>query len=182
MVAVIVLAVLAATGVLGGSTKTYVSVPVLTPEERFELIQERISNVVYDPASLQSMNSPQQNALQWLATEDTFHQDIVEIDATLQEKLEQRYSLAVFYYALYGATWFSNDGWLDSEREECSWQFISCDDDNRVVAIDTLGSRQNIRGRIPSELQQISSLRKFPTVNVPFLVTMSITSYEISLS
>ena len=102
LVAIIVLSVLAATNAFGGDSG--VVIPELTPEERFALIKQNITTIVYDKSSLEDPDSPQSLALNWLVKEDTLHKDLVNMDDELLEKVSNRFFLAVFFFSMTGGS------------------------------------------------------------------------------
>ena len=80
----------------------------------------------------------------------------------------QRFALAVLYFSTAGPDWLDRSNWLDPDLHECDWDHrISCfdnpdddDDDNRVVdGIDL--TRNGLRGTLPTEICNLSELRKF---------------------
>ena len=141
--------------------------------ERVQLVRDILKNFVLFPESLDDRASPQYSALVWVADEDSLSPiDSVSAVGSAFDKLLVRYGLAVFYFALGGGSWFSSEGWLETEEEECNWEFISCNNESSVVAIDSLGNPNNIRGQVPSELQLIPSLRKYIAVSCSFLLDL----------
>ena len=83
----------------GPSSKIDVE-PKISQEERFELYQELIPTLVYDPASLDDPDSPQSLALEWIGITDTMYWDPTSLSPSEQLKLENRYYLAVFYFSM----------------------------------------------------------------------------------
>jgi hypothetical protein len=77
------------------------------------------------------------------------------------QKLVTRYVLAVFFYSLDGESWFSSDGWLDWDRDECTWEYVKCEADGTILKIDVGGTLRNMRGTLPSELERIPTLREY---------------------
>jgi hypothetical protein len=128
-------------------------------------VRDFLEDFVSSPESFSDISSPQSAALSWVADDPSSKMDSESISAggPEYEKLLTRYSLAVFYFGLDGNSWFSNEGWLSTQDDECSWEYISCDGEGSVISIDSSGSPRNIRGQIPSEIQHISSLREYTT-------------------
>jgi len=102
-------------------------------------------------------STPQNNALQWLEHKDTFV-------ATSTEQLVQRFVLATFYFATKGSTaWDIETNWLTPETE-CSWDGITCFDEQaypdvvHLVSTITL-SNFGVSGVLPPEIGYLSHLR-----------------------
>lgn len=85
--------------------------------------------------------SPQYRAAEFLSDIDNIAADF---DTT--EKLQERYALATFYYAMDGDdSWFScnqadtncttGNSWMDPNVDHCDWSAIRCNDDGRVVDV-----------------------------------------------
>ena len=98
-------------------------------------------------AALRDENSPQYAALEWLRSplNNAFLSD---------ERLIQRYALAVIYYATAGEQWSSSFLWLTS-ADECIWYSSSrsnsiCDANGRIIELDL--RENNLAGTIPTEL------------------------------
>ena len=124
-------------------------------KEQLQIILEGVS----DPNTLSDESSPQYAACQWMASEDMLSPlDNGILSSGITQLILQRYSLAVFYYSTEGSNWFSADGWLDGELEECSWEFIECVNED-VVSIDT-GARNNLVGSLQPELKELNELRE----------------------
>jgi hypothetical protein len=106
------------------------SVAELTPREQALMsILREIS-----PVGLDVKDSAQYKAKEWL-----FHSDLLRLtpsETTSNDKIVQRYALAVFFHATNGPTTWTSHNWLDGD--ECArlyWTGISCDEDNQVRAI-----------------------------------------------
>jgi hypothetical protein len=91
----------------------------------------------------QDRSSAQFQAARWLANEDSFIQGKDDVSA----KFYQRYALAVFYFALGGGSWnvcYRGDlkcdntrfGFWLSDRDECNWLGVSCNDNGLVTHLD----------------------------------------------
>jgi hypothetical protein len=101
-------------------------------------------------------HSPQGSALKWLQS------DVNETEVAAWRML-QRYSLAVVYFALNGATWINNTGWL-SEKDECQWIAVAesarapapCDEDGRFVNLSVF--ENNATGSLPHEIGFLTNL------------------------
>ena len=141
IVAIIVLSVLAATNAFGGSSDV-TSIPELTPEEKFALIKQNITTIVYDKTSLDDVDSPQSMALNWLAKEDTLHKDLANMDDELLEKVSNRFFLAVFYFSMTGG---SATKWLPCHPPETGESNACVHPLLESYAIDGVYRNQNMR-------------------------------------
>jgi len=130
-------------------TKTAPLVEFDTTTMRF---QEMIGlfSFLYDTAPFQDEDNPRFRALHWIANEDPMQ---VDIHANEIDRLQQRYSLAVFYFSTQGWCWELNTNWL-SGNSECLWETVSCSDGNSYVDIIS-APRNNIEGTLPSELSSL---------------------------
>ena len=86
---------------------------------RTEVLLERLSEVT-NPSLLLDQHTPQGQAFTWLALRD------VDMDVCSYPTLDQRYSLAVLYFATGGRSWVEQSQWV-SGAAECNWYQISCD-------------------------------------------------------
>mmetsp|Transcript_3121 Transcript_3121/g.7158 ORF Transcript_3121/g.7158 Transcript_3121/m.7158 type:complete len:755 (-) Transcript_3121:198-2462(-) len=73
-------------------------------------------------------DTPQQKALNWIAFEDDLQ---LKADEDPVERIAQRYSLAVLYYATNGESWLRDTGWLTGREHECTWYGLECE--NRQI-------------------------------------------------
>lgn len=102
-------------------TKEPTSFPSLMPSEspssmpssiRFMEIVEKLEPLSGDALKVQG--SPQYKAAMWMADGDMMR---LPLD---NAGFEQRYIMALFYYAMDGPNWTEDNGWL-SETSECYW-------------------------------------------------------------
>jgi hypothetical protein len=142
-------------------------------------IPDKEETLLYD------RTTPQYRALYWLANEDAYYQMQLLpwlLDSGLpeggneyqvEERILQRYSLAVFYFGT-----SSDGGWGDiddylSPKDECEWIAVSCKDKCEWLpsacdesaykeskwAVTSLSlERNNLQGRIPLELFHLTEL------------------------
>ncbi|KAL7552231.1 hypothetical protein ACHAWF_016542 [Thalassiosira exigua] len=68
--------------------------------------------------TLRDPGAPQYHAAMWLADEDPMQLDVD--DEGNFERFQQRYVMALFYYAMDGFNWKQSQGWLTGESE-CYW-------------------------------------------------------------
>lgn len=112
------------------------------------------------PATLATNGSPQQKAADWLIGEDE------RVVCPGDEKLIQRYVMALFYYSTEGASWTlcaQGDGSCQqpnvpylSGNHECEWFGSGCDDD--LCMTDIIFEANNVAGSLPFELEQLEGL------------------------
>jgi Leucine-rich repeat (LRR) protein len=102
--------------------------------------------------------SPQNLAVGWLSTFDTFSDD-------LGEMFDQRYALVTFYFAVGGSNWVEKENWLQPDIHECDWSgAISCtvDGTGRRIVNGLDLTRNGLLGVLPRELrlcQHLEGLR-----------------------
>ncbi|KAL3797895.1 hypothetical protein ACHAWO_009768, partial [Cyclotella atomus] len=90
------------------------------------------------------------SALDWLLYEDG-----MELAAT-SSNLGQRYILALLAFE-FGAMFRSNNvKWLSSSME-CSWDWVTCNDQNEATKLDL--ASENITGTLPPEISGLGSLQ-----------------------
>lgn len=96
--------------------------------------------------------SPQNQAFLWLIS------DLPNTMETSDERVLQRWTLAVLFYSLGGNGWTRDDGWL-TEPDVCDW-FTSSTDEvcNEFGLLRRLDLAQNnLQGQLPMELALLSS-------------------------
>lgn len=79
-----------------------------------------------DLSIVDDFGSPQGKAFAWL-----LGRDMAQIDKCDTEAIQQRYSLATFFYSTNGEQWDNSDGWIE-DTNECSWSGIKCNGNGRV--------------------------------------------------
>lgn len=131
---------------------TSVNAPLVADPFRFvaDLIVQQSSA---STRALGNQLSPQYRALVW-STDDLrgFSTSLSE------ERILQRWALAVFFFGLGGEAWVNRDGWLTSANE-CSW-FTStsgesvCDELGRFVRLGL--DENNLKGSLPAEIGLLS--------------------------
>jgi hypothetical protein len=77
---------------------------------------------------------------------------------TSDERVLQRWALAVLFYSLGGNSWTRKDGWL-SEADVCNWFTSStaetCNELGLLSRLDLV--ENNLQGRLPMELELLAS-------------------------
>jgi hypothetical protein len=98
----------------------------------------------------ENSSTPQYQALQWILFDLT--QQSLSDDRVLQ-----RWVLAVLFYSTSGSEWFDSDLWL-SGLDECDWLTTSggdiCDKGGLITRIDLRDN--NLEGTVPEELALLS--------------------------
>jgi len=115
-----------------------------------EIIRKRISKLYSSVERRLETSIAQTRALEWIVG------DMKE--NCVDPNLIQRYSLAVVYYALGGENWNSNELWL-SQSTECDWFGVTCNSNPTPKVIEINLQQNNLVGRIPDELAQLTSLQ-----------------------
>ena len=139
------------------------SAPTLSPTKGLDLERQAAVRTVLldvtDPDTLDDPWSPQNAAYDWIVMDDSLSSVTPgSVSPKERDALVSRYSLATFYFATNGDRWVFNSGWLDGELDECSWIFLSCDNE-QVSKIDARLDN-NVAGSVPSELKELTSLSK----------------------
>jgi hypothetical protein len=140
------------------STPTLSNCPGFTPEERVAAILQILFEVADDPALLRDLDSPQGQATDWLINGD------LEQTCPNDEKLVQRWTLAVMYYSTSGDEWercsamgadpcgtenpFLGERRFLSSFDECEWAGIACNTENCVTEV--VFEDNNLIGTIPT--------------------------------
>lgn len=88
---------------------------------------------VSDSAALSDSSSPQFRAREWLLFEDSL--SFAAKESLITERVIQRYSLAVFYFATGGPNWESNVWLQDDECADAYWDNMVCNSNNEIQAI-----------------------------------------------
>ncbi|KAL7537964.1 hypothetical protein ACHAXR_008184 [Thalassiosira sp. AJA248-18] len=166
------------------------STSITTAQPTSEKLQATIQKLIplSGEEAFMDKSSPQYRAAKWMATEDPIPTpssrstgDSTGLDLD-DPRFEQRYIMALFYYALDGANWKVNAGWLSS-KSECEWFGIDgvsegcgggegvvggCIKRNESVVADydkvcrlDMGRSNNLYGQLPSELGKLNEMRWF---------------------
>ncbi|CAB9518989.1 serine threonine-protein kinase BRI1-like [Seminavis robusta] len=150
----------------GRTNERYIS------ERMLETIDMLVDTGVSDKVALSVQGTPQNLAAKWLADVDPLQYTIPSPTLPPDESYHfiQRYVLVLLYHATGGnKTWHNNLDFL-SEHHECSWYHskkftdggvyamgASCRGDDLQVT-DLLVPANKLKGRIPTELVQLSHL------------------------
>jgi Leucine-rich repeat (LRR) protein len=150
-----------------------------------------------DPRKVATMGTPQWQATQWLGELDPFELDLNELEKSLSAnddsnttdisndekadrlaEFQQRYVLAVVYYALNGANWWYDLDFL-SNSAVCSWNQVwsasqeamaagsgtpftrvgvDCLDGNRNQIKSLILPANNLEGSVPAEIGLLTAL------------------------
>ena len=91
-------------------------------------------------------NTPQGEALIWLATSDA-------LNTTSQSRLVQRYAMTVLDVALHAP---APRLWSNRNLHECNWTGVLCNEQRQITKINW--ARQELMGTVPAELGLLTSL------------------------
>mmetsp|Transcript_29479 Transcript_29479/g.43283 ORF Transcript_29479/g.43283 Transcript_29479/m.43283 type:complete len:460 (-) Transcript_29479:573-1952(-) len=105
---------------------------------------------ISDRTLMETPDTYEYNALQWIENEDT-----LMLESTDELALRQRYIMALFYFALNGESWSLNMGWLLGVSE-CKWYGVSCNSSGQVGSIEIESNR--LKGQLPTEITSLPSL------------------------
>ena len=174
LLAVIGVVVGAVVGTRGEQTIGVTSSPTMAPSLSF--LPGYTQNIINEDTQGQT---PQSSALEWLRE----HSDYFTMPAWRKQQL---FAMATLFYGTF--QWTPNN-WLHPSIKECLWEYSSCDDQGRLVALSLQGRRDNsgmellhlqiapeisllsylvdlslgenaLAGSLPSELGLMSSLEK----------------------
>jgi hypothetical protein len=140
--------------------------PPASREEAFQRLLTGIST----PESWQTTGSPQSKALDWIVEYDSAQLD----PSTANPRdVQERYILAVFYYAVGGAKWFDSFYFL-SQSHVCDWNNVDfglgvqCDEATKAINGFKFGPN-NLQGYLPDEIFLLESLISFQIIMNPGL-------------
>jgi len=142
--------------------------PASAPTSEPATLEDILKPVLPDGGtSLGVRNSPQAKALRWL-------EDDANLQSYSDERIQQRFGLAVFYYSTGGDKWTKKDRWL-SEFDECTW--YTAFDDSPCRGQDfshlVLGNN-NLQGTLPVELVLLHN--SLESVSIGGIITGSLPS------
>jgi len=135
---IIALSVIVFGGKDGGSPST----AILTARQ--EALHGIIKTVV-DASILMDQEAPQYRAHRWLIYEDLL--GLAPASGASHERVVQRYSLAVFFFATGGARKWKSHNWLDGDECIEEWDGVGCTDDGIVRVLSLSEYQSNINGR-----------------------------------
>jgi hypothetical protein len=159
IMAIGLLAIIVAVGVgVGVGVSNKPDEPTPSPPEpvtpRVEVFQEFLGPISGE--QLNHTNSPQYQALTWLANDDTANMTIgVDSEATIKT----RYVAAVLYYAFHGDTWTTKYNFL-SEKDSCAWNGKNSED---VEAGLLCSPEKEVEGLV---LREYNKLIEFTCIHV----------------
>jgi hypothetical protein len=138
-----------------------------------------------DKRALSSLETPQSQALNWLAVSDPA---MLDFEKTSPRTILERYIIATLYYSTNGPTWKDQRGFL-SKESVCKWSLVNatettikgvvCNDQDEFVAEINLSESQ-LAGKIPSEIGLLTSLTVVDLSK--FLSVLSLTKCFLSLT
>jgi hypothetical protein len=140
-----------ALGVTFGLTANKNSPPALSPS-----VKEFLSGLPYLELAENDTDSPQAMAMTWLENDPQYNEYELY-------RLNQRYVMAVLYYATNGtSSWDADRGWLSYDNE-CSWyQYeynTSCMEASRLAMLSLFNN--GLHGSIPTEVELLTDLEHF---------------------
>jgi hypothetical protein len=103
---------------------------------RSDAIIEILRSATPEPTLLNTV-TPQGMAFSWLVSEDPAAATTLINPCDHMMQIQQRYALAVLYYATSGDSWTNNKGWLTLD-DECTWAKVTCHADQPSVSALTL--------------------------------------------
>jgi hypothetical protein len=141
---------------------------VLTREESLTKIAQGVSS----QEALDTPDSPQARALEWLIEHDAA-KVTPSAGRSEDEQVQERYILAVFYYATGGVDWFDSFYFL-SQNHVCNWKNldfgmgVQCEDGSPTVTGLKFGPN-NLQGTLPDEIFRLSGMKSFQVIMNPGL-------------
>jgi hypothetical protein len=118
------------------------------------LVQKNIA----DSDALNDKNSSQGCAFEWITNDPIILKITPGSD---DDRIIQRFVLAVLFCATKGTEWDNNGDWLTGSNE-CTWLGIGCEDSSIPSVATKLGVLMNgLQGTIPSELGTLNRLGEF---------------------
>ncbi|GAX10519.1 hypothetical protein FisN_21Lh225 [Fistulifera solaris] len=124
--------------------------------------QERLKEIVTTVSGatiIEDQSTPQGKATNWLLFDDQLW--LIPGQGTSDERVIQRYALAVFFFATGESAALREGGWLSGD--ECAakpWTGLNCYPNEHLVrslAID----RKNLKGTIPDEIGHLTKMQNF---------------------
>jgi len=113
-----------------------------------------ILSQITDPPLINDLATPQGKAFEWIVNGDP-----LDFDPCTYPTIEQRYGLAVFFYATEGASWTNNEQWLGAAGE-CTWFGVSCGDSE--IRVQRLQLPLNsVSGTMPNEVSTLYEALRF---------------------
>jgi hypothetical protein len=112
-----------------GTANTTTSVALSKRQQQLDIIIQNVSNVT----TLAQLNSPQALARNWLLFDDQLQLDPINVT---KDRVIQRYSLAVFYFATGGPSNWKANHWL--RHDECGetiWNGLNCNEKQQARGI-----------------------------------------------
>jgi hypothetical protein len=129
-----------------------IEAPTPSPQEVLKELEGLLSSVSLDNGTaLRTASTPQNDALNWLANNNT------NLNLYSNATKIQRYALATLFFSTNGTSWYEKDEWM-SNSNECLWynNGSSLCTHGSVERLDLWGN--NLVGTIPDELALLSNL------------------------
>eukprot|EP00529_Nitzschia_sp_RCC80_P022549 CAMPEP_0113447108 /NCGR_PEP_ID=MMETSP0014_2-20120614/4066_1 /TAXON_ID=2857 /ORGANISM="Nitzschia sp." /LENGTH=482 /DNA_ID=CAMNT_0000338249 /DNA_START=89 /DNA_END=1538 /DNA_ORIENTATION=- /assembly_acc=CAM_ASM_000159 len=148
---------------------------VLGPtDDQFDTYKD-IFEKFYGTGVFDDVDGDRYRALYWLAMEDTNPLDPQVDDFEL---VNQRYVLALSYFAGCGQHWQDHDNWLLG-MNVCRWDHVNCHDDPLEYYVQELdlSAIQFFSGTLPSEIGTLANLTRFACTTNDLLIGTLPTNY-----
>lgn len=140
--------------------------------DRFKQFVDNFARGISGDEPFQDPDSPQYRAALFIADEVTFDDGLSSLG-----QVEDLYAVTVFYYSTNGDDWTEcsqgstdcqGESWLNPDLTNCDWNWISCNDEGRVV--DIIFSRysleylaNNARTFLNLRVSSLIFLKQMPT-------------------
>lgn len=143
------------------------------PESEKYLELKQVLLQVTDATVLNNPDTPQNQALQWLAYDDQLHLD-PNSNSSAAYEIIQRYAATVLYYATRGQRWENQCNFLNTTMSICKWNDVEkkrglfCHEENDDLFSIDLQKNLLISGPLPPEIGYLTSL-KFLSLSQNFI-------------
>ncbi|CAB9512662.1 Leucine Rich Repeat [Seminavis robusta] len=124
-----------------------------------QFLSERLHLPEYTLRAMENPRSPQAKAYRWISSNINKSNNTQHLPVW---RLKQRFALATFYYSTRGDYWVKNQGWLDWDTNECSWEQLqllkgeaACADNGKLLSLRfgyANNYANNLDGTIPPEI------------------------------
>jgi len=145
--------------------------------EALVFLRDQVLSNISNMSHLLNQESPQYQAMQWLADEDkVINRTVIHSTEILSEQeygmIVDRYVMALFYYSTNGPEWYDSGNFLNTKKHICDWgtitlnetdfhyvqvyeNAIGCDQSGNVEAM--IFRVNNLEGQIPIELSKYNA-------------------------
>ena len=125
--------------------------------EAYKLQVQSILADVVKSSTLLTPSSPQAQAVEWMALQDSALPDLeAAVESGDPYRVYQRYALMALFFATGGELW-EDTPWTDNgEVHECDFVGVDCNEEKQVVILDLF--LRKLRGRLPDDLGLLTNL------------------------